>query len=139
MKKFWKIYSWIYLGVMIFGLVYYMQNSADITIELSRIKYIIAYVIAYVIAYIIIALLWSIPVVGLFLYSFNKRKFMIFWRLYFIYFIYRIAVMLIEVYKTGKFPSLLPFHAIALVGLFLYSFTHPKVKEVRYGEKITYR
>ncbi len=116
MRKFWKIYSWIYLGATLFGIFYYVVNPIELETELTPIKYFIAYILA--------SLFWLIPAGGLFLYSFNKRKFIILWRLFFVYFVYNFAVMLIEVFKTGAFPLLLPFHAVALVALFLYSFTN---------------
>lgn len=115
MKKFWKTYSWIYLGALVFGIFYNVMKPIKIKTELTPTQYIIAYILA--------SLFWLIPAIGLFLYSFNKRKFIILWKLLFIYFAYDFAVMIIEVLKTGSIPLLLPFHTVALVGLFLYSFT----------------
>ncbi|MDD5174085.1 MAG: hypothetical protein PHV48_04595 [Candidatus Omnitrophica bacterium] len=109
------IYSWIYLGATLFGIFYYALHPIKISIDTSQAEYWIAYILT--------SLIWLIPVVGLFLYSFNKRKFIIFWRLYFVFFVYSFVVMLIELYKNGEFPITLSFNAIALVGLFLYSFT----------------
>lgn len=116
MRKFWKVYSWIYLGAILFGIFYnIIVKPIKIEIELTPTKYVIAYILA--------SLFWLIPAIGLFLYSLNKRKFIILWKLLCIYFAYDFAVMFIEVLKTGAVPVLLPFHTIALVGLFLYSFT----------------
>jgi len=115
-RKFWKVYRWIYLGAVLFGIYHYaVINPVETTIELSQTKYIIAYILA--------SLFWLIPAIGLFLYSLNRRTIIIFWKLYCVYFIYNVISMTAGFFKTGKFPVLLPFHAIALVGLFLYSFT----------------
>lgn len=115
MNKFWKIYSWIYLGAILFAVVYYALNPFEKAEGTSQTSYNIAY--------FIVSLHWFIPVVGLFLYSFKKRKIIVFWRLYFIYMAYNGITQLIEIFQTGQVPVLLPFHTIALVGLFLYSFT----------------
>ena len=122
MVKFWRIFGCIYLVTIVLAVRYYALNpfeKADGTSQLS-----------YNIAHMIVSFLWFIPVIGLFLYSFNKRKFMLFWRLYFIYMFYNAITQVIEIFQTGKIPALLPFHAIALFGLFLYAFTRPKVKEM---------
>lgn len=118
MKKFWRVYRWIYLSAILFGIFYNALNPIEIETELTSAKYVIAYIIA--------SLFWLIPAIGLFLYSFNKRRFIIIWKVLFVYFSYSFVVMLIEVFQTGGFPVLLPFHAIALIGLFLYAFTKTK-------------
>ena len=118
MKKFWKIYSWIYLGAILFAIFYYALKPIRISGDVSHSNYIIAYVL--------VSISWLIPVIGLFLYSFNKKIITIFWKFFFVYFCYNFITMLIEFYRSGEFPILLPFHAIALVGLFMYSFTDTK-------------
>lgn len=115
MKKFWKIYSWIYLIVILYGIFSYALTPITMKTELTKIQFVIAYSIA--------SLFWLIPVVGIFLYSFDKQKFMLFWKIYFIFFGYNIVLMFVDFFKAGKLQFLLPFHVIALVGLFLYSFT----------------
>jgi len=118
-KVQWKIYSWIYLVMLLYVILLEWLHPIKIETELTPIQYSIVYVLA--------SLFWLIPALGLFLYSYNKRKLMIFWKLYFVYFAYGVIVMFIEAYKAGAMPLLLPFNAITLVGLFLYSFTRPKV------------
>jgi len=114
MRKFWKAYSWVYLIVVIYGIYYYAVNPVEIPAEINRISYIIAYVL--------ISLFSLVPVLGLFLYAFNRRKKILFWRVYCIYFAYSTFSMLVDFFKTQVFSSLFPFHAIALTGLLLYSF-----------------
>jgi len=117
MNKFWKIYSWIYLCTILLAIGYYALNPFEyVDPEVTKQT-------SYIIAYSMISLLWLIPVVGLFLYAFRKRKIIVFWRLYFVYMTYNIITQLLEIFKTKEVPPLLPFHIIALVGLFLYSFT----------------
>jgi len=116
MNKFWRVYSWIYLGAVLFGIFYhYFIEPVKVTIEVSKIQYTIAY--------ILVSMLSLIPVAGLFLYSFNKRKVMFFWKLYSLYFVYALINMFVEGYRIGMLAFLLPFHTVALTGLLLYSFT----------------
>ena len=115
MKNFWKIFRWLYLAVMIYVIIRNILNPIEIKTEVSQTTYYVAYAL--------LSLSWLIPVIGIFLYSYGKRKFMIFWKLYFMYFMYNFIIMFIEFCQTLEVRLLLPFNAITLVGLFLYSFT----------------
>lgn len=114
MRKFWKIYKWIYLGVVIYGIFYYIINPIGIASGTSR--------LSYVIAYIMVSLMSFFPVYALFLHSAKKRRFILFWRVYFFYFAYNIFDMLIKIFQSNKISTLLPFHIIALIGIYQYCF-----------------
>ena len=114
MKKFWKIYSWLYLVVVLYGIFSYAMTPIAAKAEATKTQFAIAYSIA--------SLFWLIPVFGIFLYAYGKQKFMFFWKVYFLLFTFNILVMLAELFTAGKFQILFPFHLIALFGLFQYCF-----------------
>lgn len=120
MKKFWKVYSWLYLIMMISAVLYYISigSVSDVVIDFfdNPLGHFLCYIS------------WFIPVLGVFLYAYEK-KFLhhFFWKLYFIYFIWgvlNIGIEVIENIKNGLIgiPLYFPFELIAVYALFKYAF-----------------
>ncbi len=63
--RFYKIYSWIYLVAVLFGIFYhYYIEPVEVSAGITQAHYNIAY--------FLVSAIWLIPVIGLFLFSFSK-------------------------------------------------------------------
>ena len=114
MKKFWKIYSWIYFIFAMCAIITNFLNPIEINTKLTPTQHIIVYSLA--------SLLWLIPVLGVFMYAYNIRKIIFFWRIYTVYFAYAVIITGTKIFTDGDFFGITVFHTIALLGLFLYAF-----------------
>ncbi len=121
MKNFWKIYGWIYLILNVFLVFYYVFIDDISQLVIPFFDNPFGHLLCY--------FSWFIPAGGILFYAYNKRFLpFLFWKLYFLYFIWGIFHMLLEITDTLAIPFALPFHLIVIAPLFNYAFRLQKNK-----------